>query len=48
MRRRIELKYTDGTLRIDSSPEGTRTVLDLPCTSTREPMMFMSAGEAAR
>lgn len=48
VRRRIELKYTDGTLRIDSSPEGTRTVLDLPCTTAGEPMMIMTAGEAAR
>lgn len=48
VRRRIELKYTDGCLRIDSSPEGTRTVLDLPCATAREPMTVMTAGEAAR
>jgi signal transduction histidine kinase len=35
VRRRIELKYADGGLRLDSSPEGTRAIVELPCHASR-------------
>jgi signal transduction histidine kinase len=31
VQRRIELRYADAQLRLDSSPAGTRAVVDLPC-----------------
>jgi signal transduction histidine kinase len=33
VRRRIELRYVDAELRLDSSPSGTRAVVDLPCVT---------------
>ena len=35
-RRRIEIKYPDGSLELASSSEGTRAVVDLPCVAERE------------
>jgi LytS/YehU family sensor histidine kinase len=34
VQRRIELRYPDAQLRLDSSPAGTRAVVDLPCVMT--------------
>ncbi|MDC3960959.1 histidine kinase [Polyangium jinanense] len=34
VRRRLELKYTDAGLQIDSSPDGTRCIVELPCVTT--------------
>ena len=36
VRRRIEIKYPDGALQLDSSPDGTRAVVELPCIAARE------------
>lgn len=36
VRRRLEIKYPDGSLQLDSSPEGTRAVVELPCIAARE------------
>jgi signal transduction histidine kinase len=35
-RRRIEIKYPDGSLHLDSSSDGTRAVVELPCVAARE------------
>ncbi len=35
-RRRIEIKYPDGSLQLDSSSDGMRAVVELPCVAARE------------
>lgn len=36
VRRRLELKYADARLRLESSPDGTRSIVELPCVMARE------------
>jgi signal transduction histidine kinase len=47
VRRRIELKYADGRLRLAASPEGTQAVVELPYVTAREPIMAAAAPEVA-
>ncbi|APR78598.1 sensor histidine kinase [Minicystis rosea] len=45
VRRRIELKYADGDFRLDSSPEGTRAIVDLPYVTASTPTSSVRAPE---
>jgi LytS/YehU family sensor histidine kinase len=36
VRRRLELKYADAHLRLESSPDGTRSIVELPCVMAQE------------
>lgn len=47
VRRRIEIKYPDGSLQLDSSPEGTRAVVELPCGAARELLPAAAIPEGA-
>jgi signal transduction histidine kinase len=36
VRRRLELRYADASLRLETSPEGTRSIVELPCAAAAE------------
>jgi signal transduction histidine kinase len=36
VRRRLELKYADACMRLESSPDGTRSIVELPCVMAKE------------
>jgi sensor histidine kinase YesM len=43
VRRRIELRYREGRLRLDSSTAGTRAIVELPCTTRMSRSLELSA-----
>jgi signal transduction histidine kinase len=48
VRRRLELKYADARMRLESSPEGTRSIVELPCVTTRERISMNAHLEVVR
>jgi len=36
VRRRLELKYEDAAMRLESSPDGTRSIVELPCIPAKK------------
>ncbi|MDC0741606.1 sensor histidine kinase [Polyangium mundeleinium] len=48
VRRRMELKYTDASLQIESSAEGTRCTVELPCVLLHAPRTMGATLEVSR
>lgn len=48
VRRRLALKYADACMRLESSPEGTRSIVELPCLTARERLPSDASLEAAQ
>ncbi|HZF52195.1 MAG TPA: histidine kinase [Polyangiaceae bacterium] len=48
VRRRLELKYSDAGMRLESSPEGTRAIVELPCVLAKERLSAGAPLEVAR